>query len=60
MAWFYDMLINSGVDATAASWGTATAAALLLYAVQLTLTLFATIVIFKLLTRLIHSKEDKK
>lgn len=30
MAWFYDLLINSGVDATAASWGTVAVAVLLI------------------------------
>lgn len=33
MAWFFDMLIDSGVDATAASWGTVVVAVLLVYAV---------------------------
>lgn len=33
MAWFYNLLIDAGVEATAASWGTAAVAVLLVYAV---------------------------
>lgn len=33
MAWFYNMLIETGVDSYAASWGTVAVAVLLVYAV---------------------------